>query len=267
MPIRKDESGKRWVEMELIVPGTPDEVWHATATGPGNTSWFTPTQIDEHVGGALRFDLGPHGISTGEVTTWQPPERFGYVEREWAEGAPPVATEITITARDGGRCVVRMVHSLYTSSDAWDDQVEGFEGGWPAFFEVLKLYLAHHAGAKASSFLVMARGDADQHRVWESLSGALDLAGANVGDRRSAPADTLALAGTVVHVRQDAKQRLVILRLDAPATGVALVGTYGMADRTNASVCLFVYGDDAEATAAALRPRWDAWLQQHIATP
>ncbi|SJM29308.1 hypothetical protein BQ8482_111238 [Mesorhizobium delmotii] len=125
MPIKKDETGKRWVEMEFITPGTPEQVWRAMATGPGNTAWFTKTTIDEHVGGRLHFDFGPNGASTGEVTIWEPPFRFGYVEREWSEGAPPVATEITVTSRSGDRCVVRMVHSylprLTTGTISWKD--------------------------------------------------------------------------------------------------------------------------------------------------
>jgi len=44
MPIRKDEHGKRWVEMALVVPGTPEQAWRALATGPGNTAWFTKTR-------------------------------------------------------------------------------------------------------------------------------------------------------------------------------------------------------------------------------
>ncbi|HJU40794.1 MAG TPA: hypothetical protein VJ724_14585, partial [Tahibacter sp.] len=69
MPIKKDESGtSRRVEMDLVVPGTPEEVWQALATGPGYTAWFTPTRIDERVGGTVYFDLGSMGSSTGEVT-------------------------------------------------------------------------------------------------------------------------------------------------------------------------------------------------------
>jgi uncharacterized protein YndB with AHSA1/START domain len=58
MPLKKDDSGRRWVEMEFLVPGTPEQVWHAIATGPGMSSWFTPTKVDEHVGGAIAFDFG-----------------------------------------------------------------------------------------------------------------------------------------------------------------------------------------------------------------
>ena len=152
MPIKKDETGKRWVEMEFVAPGTPEQLWQAMATGPGNTAWFTKATVDERVGGEIQFDFGTRGTQSGEVTAWEPPHRFAYVERHWSEGAPPVATEITITARSGDTCVVRMVHSLFTSSDEWDDQIEGFEKGWPAFFAVLRLYLTHFPGQRAASF-------------------------------------------------------------------------------------------------------------------
>ena len=53
MPVKKDDSGRRWVEMEFLVPGTPEQVWQAIATGPGMSAWFTPTTVDERVGGAI----------------------------------------------------------------------------------------------------------------------------------------------------------------------------------------------------------------------
>jgi uncharacterized protein YndB with AHSA1/START domain len=51
MPIRKDGKGNRWVEMEFVTPGTPEQVWEAMATGPGNAAWFTKATIEERAGG------------------------------------------------------------------------------------------------------------------------------------------------------------------------------------------------------------------------
>ena len=48
----------RTVDLEVTVPGTPDQVWDAIATGPGISSWLHPTRVDEHVGGAFGFDMG-----------------------------------------------------------------------------------------------------------------------------------------------------------------------------------------------------------------
>ena len=47
MTVYKDESGRRWVQVEVEVPGTPEEVWQAIATGPGISSWFVPTELEE----------------------------------------------------------------------------------------------------------------------------------------------------------------------------------------------------------------------------
>ena len=62
-----------------------------------------------------------------------------YEEYGWNGDAPPVATEVTITARSGDQCVVRMEHTMVTDKDDWDDEIESFETGWPGFFEILKI--------------------------------------------------------------------------------------------------------------------------------
>jgi hypothetical protein len=41
----------RFVRTAIEVPGTPDEVWDAIATGPGIASWFVPAEVDERAGG------------------------------------------------------------------------------------------------------------------------------------------------------------------------------------------------------------------------
>lgn len=267
MPVKKDETGKHWVEMEVIVPGTPEQVWQAVATGPGISAWFTRSRVEERVGGTVQFDFGPNGTSTGEVTVWEPPCRFGYVEREWSEGAPPCVTEITVTGRPDGKCVFRMVHLLSTSTDEWDGSLEGFESGWPGFFEVLRLYLAHFAGRKAASFLVMASAEVPQPEVWKRLTEALNLDAANVGEERTMPEPPEKLSGTIERVQQSARERYVLLRLAAPTPGIALVGTYGDDNTANASMTLYLYGDDAEQRAASSEPKWREWFHETFSRP
>jgi uncharacterized protein YndB with AHSA1/START domain len=281
MPIRKDDSGRRWVELELLVPGTPEQVWEALATGNGNAGWFVRAEIEPRVGGALCLDFGNGATSPGEVTRWDPPRSFGYVEREWQEGAPPVATEITITGRAGDRCVVRMVHSLFAATDDWDDQLEGFEGGWPGFFALLRVYLQHFAGMPAGSFMAMAPAHTDSLSAWRRLNDALGLAGASVGERRTASGGPDRFAGVVEHVYQDGWQWYLLLRVDEPAPGLVLVGTHqsrnapaemevklGMsAGGASVSVCRYFYGEDAGARAAESERRWREWFATVFATP
>lgn len=266
MPIKKDDTGKRWVEMEFITPGTPEQVWRAMATGAGNTAWFTKATIEERVGGRMEFDMGAMGTQAAEVTDWEPPHRFGYIERDWSEGAPPIATEITITARSGDRCVVRMVHSLFSTSDAWDDQMEGFEKGWPAFFEVLRLYLAHFPGEQAASFMAMATVAGDQLAAWKRLLQALDLTGADAGETRVTAEEPEAMSGVIERIVQDQQQRYLLMRLDRPAPGVAMIGTFPAGLTVAASTTIFLYGDNAEDRASVSARRWRDWLGARFTT-
>ncbi len=260
MPLKVHPDGTRELEMSLVVPGTPEQVWHAIATGAGTTAWFTTATIDEREGGELVLDLGPHGLSRGTVTAFQPPVRFAYEERDWAEGAPPVATEITVTGRDNGTCVVRMVHSLFTSSDAWDDQVEGFEGGWPGFFEVLKLYLRHHAGEPAAMLIARSTRAMSQRDAWRHLLDTLVLTGATVGERHTITATPEPLDVEVEFVHQDRSAHYVIARVFGNAPGILFIGTHPAAEGTGLGVCRFAYGAEASAHVQSVRVRWEEWI-------
>ncbi|WKG04180.1 SRPBCC domain-containing protein [Mycolicibacterium sp. HK-90] len=268
MPLKKDDSGRRWVEMEFLVPGTPEQVWQAIATGPGMSAWFTPTTVDEHVGGAITFDFGEQDCSDpsppGVVTAWEPPVRFAYEEPGWNGDAPPVATEVVVTSRSGDRCVVRMVHSLFTEKDDWDDELESFEGGWPGFFEVLRIYLRHHAGQPAAIAHATGGHTDPMPALWSRLTAALDLDGANVGEHVDTAGSAPRLAGVVERIRQDAQSCEAMIRLDEPGAGVAVVGSCPVGDQTRAMVTLFLYGDGAAKTAAAEQPRWARWLHEFL---
>lgn len=262
MPAHHDDE-KRWVEMELVVPGTPEQVWQAVATGPGNSAWFTNTRIEENVGGALEFDFGPNGSSHGEVTEWEPPHRFGYVERDWCDDAPPVATEITVTARSGDSCVIRMVHSLFTTSDDWDDQIEGFESGWTGHFAVLRSYLANFPGQRGVTFHVSAAGDMPKPEAWKLALAAFGLDAADVGDLRTV-GPVHEITGLVEQMHQDQTQRHLQVRFAEPTPGIALLVSHGPGDRTVLSLNVFFYGDDAARQAEIIEPAWSRLLQEAL---
>ena len=59
MTVKIEESGRRSVQVEVEVPGTPEEVWEAIASGPGVSAWFVPTRIDGRVGGTIALEFGP----------------------------------------------------------------------------------------------------------------------------------------------------------------------------------------------------------------
>jgi uncharacterized protein YndB with AHSA1/START domain len=261
MAVKKDALDRRWVEMELIVPGTPEQVWRAIATGPGISAWFVETELEERVGGKLTFNFGSMGSSNGTVTGWEPPRRFAYEERGWNGDAPPVATEVAVTARSGGKCLVRMVHSLFASSDAWDDQLEGFEAGWPGFFAVLQTYLTHFPGKTAAVLRIAGSAPQGQLELWSRLTSALGLAGANVGERYEAPAGAPGIAGLVERVQQDAKTREILLKLDQPGPGIAVVGTFAFEGKAQGMLSFYLYGERAQELAERQREPWTKWFE------
>ena len=76
MSVKKEANGRRSISVEVEVPGTPEEVWDAIATGPGISKWFVPAQVEPHVGGKMVLNFGPGMDSVSEVTAWDAPHRF-----------------------------------------------------------------------------------------------------------------------------------------------------------------------------------------------
>ena len=262
---RDDATPVRYIELEVEVPGTPEQVWQAIATGPGFSAWFCPTTVEEREGGAVRFVMGPGMETGGVVTVWDPPRRFVAEEREWMPGGPPIATEILVEARAGGVCRVRLVNSLFTSKADWDDQLEGMEKGWPLFLQILRLYMTHFPGALCTPARVASVTAKPEQHAWTDLVDGLGLAGAAAGERRGTRGlDAPTLEGIVESV----SDKTVLLRTEAPAPGLVAVGVsdcgpHGML----VWVSLHLYGDGAPAVAAREEPRWQAWLDARFAAP
>src|SRR5690606_30215977 len=143
-PHHMTDTKRRSVELEFELPGTPEQVWQAIATGPGISAWFVPSEVEEKPQGKIMFHLGPGMDSSAQITNWQPPRLLSYEEAGWMDGAPTLATEFHVEASAGGTCRVRLVHSLPTDASDWDEELGGMEKGWPPFFEVLRLYLSDH---------------------------------------------------------------------------------------------------------------------------
>lgn len=264
MPVKTDGSGNRFVEMSVEVPGTPEQVWHAIATGPGISAWFVQTEVEEREGGAILFHLGPGMDSNGVVTAWEPPARLGYEEREWNPPAPPLATEVFVETRSGGTCVIRMVHSLFTSSEEWDDQLESMESGWPPYFHVLRLYLEHFPGQPSAALRLLGGGSGSEDETWDALATALGLAGAAKGDRRSTPDGAPRLSGVVERIGTGKNLHEAFLRLEDPAPGAAFVASFTWGGKVQVAVSLYFYGERAAEVAAREEEAWTGWLGERF---
>ena len=267
MSVKKEDSGRRSIQVEVEVPGTPEEVWQAIASGPGISSWFAPTEFEERDGRPVAMTVTPApGMELRtEVTAWDAPRRFVSEGPGWFPGAPPVATEWTVEARAGGVCVVRLVQSLFASTDDWDDQLIGTESGIPGAFHILKLYLTYFRGQRSAFMQFMAPVAGTPADAWAALTAALGLSGVDAGTRWAAPAGGPALGGVVEDVKQTPPG--VLLRLDQPGPGIAALFIMDLGETVLAALSFYLYGDQAADNVARETPRWQAWIQERFPMP
>lgn len=259
MTVTENTAGERRVHVDVEVAGTPAEVWDAIATGPGVSSWFVDTQFESR--GAepqlVRSDFGPGMQSVATITSWDPPRRFTTESADLGEGAPLVHTTWTIESRANGTCAVRVVHAVHTDRKDWDAHLAAWESGWPAFFHLLQLTLAHFRGAACATCYFSATADAADG-AWQRLAAQLGLEGVSLGERFEATSAAPPLAGVVERTAED-KER--VLRLERPAPG--LVHLFVMPHGATSTVWLrFNYfGAAADNTLERERPAWQAWFQ------
>lgn len=286
MPIRKDEHGQRSIEVEVEVPGEPEEVWRAIATGKGISSWFVPTTVDEHEGGKTVSCFGPGMDSPSMITKWNPPQSF--VAESDQEGLGKIATEWIVETRGGGMCAVRVVHRWFADTDDWDAQFEGHAYGWAAsFFRILTMYLEDFAGEACSAFQLTAFSESSGPETWRTIMSALrlDAGSGNVTSGAGAPElsgttvnlevndpDLLRARETVPHIAaafegMEGENPELLLRLEDPAPGFAHVFIMPLGGQTMVSVRFHLFGARAVECATKHEAAWQVWLDQKFPAP
>ncbi|NEE00785.1 SRPBCC domain-containing protein [Phytoactinopolyspora halotolerans] len=255
-----DDPTARLRSNEIEVPGTPEEVWRAIATGPGHAAWLFPADIEPDEGGAMVIHREPYAdAASATVQTWQPPHRFGYREPIGPD-RKPLTTEFLVEATRGGSCVVRVVSGFYHDGDGWEDLVDGAGEGWRMALTVLRAYLTHFAGLPAGNVDVivdLGRPAAQRAAVSARLMELLGLSDVAAGAAFRTPLDAPDLTGTVEHVSEG----YVLLRAVAPHPALYAISCFPMADGAPLSANLLarLYGAPA-AVAERERARWQNWL-------
>lgn len=246
-------------ELELVVPGTTEQVWRAIASAEGISAWMTPTDLDARVGGGLVFHMGPgpDDVSRGMVTAFDPAQRFAY-EEDWATltghgGADvtPLATEFLVEASSGGTCVVRVVTSAFGEGAEWEHEFfDEMTSGWGAILDNLRLYLTHFPGQTVAPMGASAPVTGEPDDAIVAVRDALDVA--DVGD----PVDTLGIEG---RLERSIPQHLLVL-VDRPVAGLLSFFAYGGDGGSGIYMQGHVFGEHAAAWVEREQPRWQAWL-------
>lgn len=267
MSVKKEPSGRRSVQVEVEVPGTPEEVWRAIASGPGISSWFVPTRSEERLSGQIVSTFGEGMDCPATITEWDAPRRFVAEGTMGPPDSPTVATEWTVEARSGGMCVVRVVHSLFASTDDWDNQLDGLEQGWPPIFRILRMYLEKYKGMPCSAMQFVSFTRDSEAQAWEHLGGALALRNVSRGQNWSAPAGVPRLSGVVDSLGQGMHSNTVLLRLDTPAPGTAYIGAFSCGGMVQLYMAIYLYGGSAKSAVERDEPTWKAWMAERFPMP
>lgn len=235
------------VELAVEVPGSPEDVWRAVATGPGISSWFLPVSVEDQEGGAVRMKTGDAEVETGRVAAWDPPRRVVF------EGGG-LTYEWTVEGGDEGPCTVRLVNTGFGDESSRD----GMAGGWRIFLENLGLHLASFPGRSAHPVIPVAQLAGPHDRAWGDFCSALGVpASASAGDRLApAGSGVPELSASVASVLRTPSVTACLLVLDGPVAGTGFLAAEGDGEQVTCSLYLYLYGDEA----AAYGDRWEAWM-------
>ena len=182
-------------------------------------------------------------------------------------GSPTAATEWTVEARAGGKCVVRVVHSLFTSTDDWDNQLDGLEQGWPAYFRILRMYLEHFKGMACSAMHFVGFSTASETKAWEKAGGELGLLHVAPGQKWSAPDGFPRTNGVVDSLGQGMHSNTLLLRLDTPVPGSAYMGAFSCAGMVMVCLSVYLYGDKASSAVERDESTWQKWMGERFPMP
>ena len=136
----RDSLEKNFIEKEITLDASPEEVWKALTEGEQLKNWFPlEARVTPGVGGKMFLSWGPGWEGEGEITKWEPNKVLA-----WKESSGMAMMEWTIERR-GGKTVLRMVQNAFADGGDWSDEYfDSLNYGWVFMLTNLRLVLEKH---------------------------------------------------------------------------------------------------------------------------
>ena len=174
-------------EHEFTMDASPATVWKAITDAEELVNWFPmEAQVEAGVGGRINYGWAPEMQNPCRIEIWAPQS---HLRTSWME---PVAgnADGTRTASvvdwfikgDGGKTILRLVHSGFGSGSEWDNDYDGSNRGWNYELRSLRHYLKYHLGTQRKMIAVRQETTLSPSEVWKRLMGPNGLAPA-AGDK------------------------------------------------------------------------------------
>ncbi|MFB4313764.1 SRPBCC domain-containing protein [Actinomadura sp. 21ATH] len=172
---------------EIEIDASADDVWRAVTDATELTRWYADrARVTPGENGTVTVGWETPGGTveegTSRIDVWKPGRRLRLVDLPPADPGDfpaldePTVQEWTITTTEGGRTVLRLVHSGFPDSDDWDDFYDSTDHGWDAFLLSLRHYLERHPGEPRRSIVATA----PHAPAWERVRAACGVTGGRI---------------------------------------------------------------------------------------
>jgi uncharacterized protein YndB with AHSA1/START domain len=277
----KEPSKTRSHEHQIEIDAPIDAVWKALTEADGLSNWFSEeARVQPGEGGSIAVSWGGGQWGESKIEIWEPGRRLRLIhppEKETdsaSSGLPgpfdtPIVQEYTLETQ-GGRTVLRLVHSGIPSSAEWDAFYDGTDRGWDMFFKGLRHYLEKAGGKARKTMMIMHPIAGSLDEAWKKLTGPEGLAaqgtleGLKEGSRYSiASAHGDDLQGEVVLMVPPKTITLTVENLDNALLSASFEEMEGA---TYFYMTLATYGWTPDKNEA-LNERWSTRMQELFPAP
>ncbi|MBI3473909.1 MAG: SRPBCC domain-containing protein [Candidatus Solibacter usitatus] len=158
------EKAVRSHETRAVIDAPIEDVWKALTEARALARWFAPKMtVEPGVGGFVLADWGPGLEWKTTIEIWEPNRRLRLAEtRDRVMSSSPVdeplepcrLVEDFYLEAEGGKSVLRLVHSGFGSSEPWDSEYEGTRAGWATCFLRLRHGLERHCNEPTQNLIV-----------------------------------------------------------------------------------------------------------------
>lgn len=230
-------------EIEVPLDGTPEQAWDAVSKAEELTSWFAPeVRVEPGEGGKIMMSWGPGFEGEAPIRVWEPGKRIAWVEGAGSEH--PKIIEFQIEAVEGGKAVLRLVHSGFGDGANFDSEFDSVHGGWHTFFGMLRYKIARFPGAVARNVFVMNMSKQPRLETWERFQKLTGITSTAEGTDYTAQIGPLSLQGQVWRTPKAGYVCLSVSSLSDSLLGVFIEGG---GPQAIVSFQWILYGEDSIA--------------------